>query len=74
MIRWFFPRRRARRAYLDACIQAMLEEAALARQTISLGRAAFRLQRLAADGGVFVSFEQAFYCLRKRDQKEVFRR
>lgn len=72
MPEWFFPARRARSAQIDAHIQDMLEEAVLSSTKLSLGIAAFRLQRQMAAAGVFVSFEHAFYRLRKRDQYGVF--
>lgn len=74
---WFFPARSTRStrsAHLEACIQVMLAEGALETTKIQLTQAAFRLQRRAADGGVAITFEQAFDVLLIRDQKGVFLR
>lgn len=74
MPNWFFPARRARHAHVEACISTLLEEGRLSNQPLRLARAAFRLQRRAADGGVFLPFDQAFYRLKKRDREGVFAR
>jgi len=72
MPEWFFPARRARNQQVEAAIQDMLEEAALSSHRMSLGIAAFRLHRRVAADGVAITFEQAFYRLRRRDRAQIF--
>jgi hypothetical protein len=72
MPEWFFRERRARNACVEQCIQTMLEEAALSSHRMSLGIAAFRLHRRVAADGVMITFEQAFYRLRRRDRTKIF--
>lgn len=63
---------RTERDYIEDCIQTLLEEAQLSSSKLSLGMAAFRLKQRVKEGGIFLTFDQAFYRLRRRDRDRLF--
>lgn len=71
-LRLFREMRRTRHDYVEECIQMLIAEAELSSVRLSLLTAAFRLKQRAKDGGVFLTFDQALYRLRRRDRGEVF--